>query len=199
MSEITGDQVIERLLSICANNRLIPKEYYTVLETGFYFSEYLENPISVDINRPNRTDNQEFSILHYLIVDNNLPLLRRIVRNPQLNINQKTAMGSTALMLTSTGKPKWRACDIILSHKDININAQDNTGITALSFAVQVDQPSIVMRLLARKEIDLTIKNRWGDDVIDLASPAETESDKLILTYVSRKRSRDDKIRAARG
>ena len=57
---------------------------------------------------------------------------------------------------------------IILSHPDVDVNAQDLHGQTALMWGVGMAYPDLVADLLARPEINLKIEDNWGRTAVDI-------------------------------
>lgn len=79
-------------------------------------------------------------------------------------INIRDSKGRTPLML-AVENHHWYNCDTsawILHHKEMNINAQDNEGNTALHLAYREKKMGWIFKFLNNKRTDLFIKNNRG-------------------------------------
>lgn len=82
-------------------------------------------------------------------------------------LNKKNIYGETPLHL-AVKNPSRDALHVILRNRAIDINAQNNQGETALHLAIRSADKEII-DLLLKKNADITIKDKNGDDARSLA------------------------------
>ncbi len=77
--------------------------------------------------------------------------------------------------------PPRYALQLLKDDPKIDINAQDNGGMTALHYAVIYKRTEIVERLLARRDIEPALRNKQGQRALDIAQQANlTDMVKLL-------------------
>ena len=84
-------------------------------------------------------------------------------------MNKADKFGKTALHKAAEEGHKITT-ELLLSHPDIDINAQDNIGQTALHIAVGEDMIDIVHLLLEKDKIDINIRDNFGNSVLIVVS-----------------------------
>ena len=77
--------------------------------------------------------------------------------------------------------------DYLLAHRDLNINAKDNTGRTPLHCAIESSRSSAVIELLASHGADINARDDGGRSALDLAAQRNKEAAvrALVRTGVS--------------
>lgn len=87
----------------------------------------------------------------------------------KVDINVQDDCGYTALIEIVSHKksgPKEAIIKLLLQNPDIDINAQNNSGNTALKKAVVIGDTQIVKLLLESRKIDINIKNNRGKNAL---------------------------------
>ncbi len=128
---------------------------------------YIEN--GSDINHKDQHGNTVFLAS---IIFNNIKLVRYLIKNKKININEINDIGSNALMLLLfVNKKRKEDNDVIslLITEGININHQNNYGHTALHEAVRLGYKKEIIKLLLDNGADVHIKNKKGKTALDMA------------------------------
>ena len=76
----------------------------------------------------------------------------------------------------SAGEGQVDVVDVLIHTKDINVNAKDNEGKTALHYAALLEQKETVQKLLSAKGIDPTIKDNDGETAATITSSNEIKA-----------------------
>lgn len=136
---------------------------------------------------PNKTIDQYGStLLHLASKLNQAPIVKLLVDNPRVNINQPNLDNETALF-TAVNKQSLGAIQLLVESKNLDPNVQErvlSAGWTALHCAVYRDETDTVKMLLNRNDIDLSLKDDGGETVLDIAlSKKNSEMISLIQGY----------------
>ena len=94
-------------------------------------------------------------------------------------MNSKEESGNTALITAAKNFGTTEVIKILLTMKNIDVNAQNENGTTALMNAVSVCHVEAVEILLKRKDIDLYAKSYDTKTALDMAiskEPSRTPS-----------------------
>ena len=76
---------------------------------------------------------------------------------------------------------------LILKHKDLNVNIQNNLGYTVLMFASEYENIFMIEQLLKHKNIDVSIQNAQGSDALEIALKHKRLYAAKLLTDFSKK------------
>jgi hypothetical protein len=82
-------------------------------------------------------------------------------------LNKKNIYGETPLHL-AVKNPSKDALQVILRNRAVDINVQNDRGETPLHLAIRSEEKEII-ELLLKKNADITIKDKNGDDARSLA------------------------------
>lgn len=113
-------------------------------------------------------DGEGNTMLHHIALLHRWPdLLGPLLCHPRIDINVIDKDGSTPLMLAcAAGTHGKEVLDLLLRREDLNVNAQNKDGTTALHEAVK-DHPNETKEsaemLLHRPDLALNIKDAMGD------------------------------------
>lgn len=94
-------------------------------------------------------------------------LMKKLLENHVSIINDINDKGENALIV-STKNNSVEAIDILLQY-GIEVNHQDKKGNTALHYAVDIEQPDIIQKLITN-HADMYIKNNEGKSPLDLVN-----------------------------
>lgn len=124
---------------------------------------YLE-PLLKDTSSPNQCDPQYHrSLLSWACIAQSLEKLKELVRNVHLDINQTSGPNKTTALHEASFIGFDKGIPLLLQHSEININATDHQGQTAVHYAVQRNQVECLKILLssgARIDIKCQKHNR---------------------------------------
>lgn len=125
---------------------------------------------------------------------NNPEVFHIILQSPTVDVNVRNENGSTALF---TASQSMATLIDLLRHKDLDLNAQDNSGQTFLMALLASGNPYtkyyLPLDLIYRKDLDLSIRNNEGLNIIQLLDPSfqgdpKSLSPDDVLSYFSKKR-----------
>ncbi|MDE3270306.1 MAG: ankyrin repeat domain-containing protein [Pseudomonadota bacterium] len=87
--------------------------------------------------------------------------------------------------------PSKHTIQILKDDPNLNVNAQDVSGMTALHYAVMYERVDIVKALLAHAKINLDLKNKHGKTAFDLA--LETNNARITALFPAPKQEKETK------
>ena len=76
---------------------------------------------------------------------------------------------TTPPLITAAQFSQLDCTKLLLRHSNVNVNAQDDSGASALSLAVANNRADIVASLLAHQNIDINLPNKCGNAPLDKA------------------------------
>ena len=116
-----------------------------------------------------------------------MPVVAQWLVDNGANINACTPHGRNAFMLLCNGYDEW-SMNLVLDHKDFNVNHQDNKQDTALHWLVDIfakhyhkDISIARLKQLLKKGANPTIKNARGATPLQLAYLANYEEELIDL------------------
>ncbi|OQR96508.1 hypothetical protein ACHHYP_15493 [Achlya hypogyna] len=106
--------------------------------------------------------NAGFSLVHIASAQNQVETLATLMKAPALDVNKADpTFGLTALHI-ACGSGHLPILQLLLIHRDIDVNAVDKDGRTGLHIACLYGQPAVVSALLACPTVDRTAETRDG-------------------------------------
>jgi len=120
----------------------------------------------------NHKDQHGNTIFLSSILFNNNKLVRYLIKNKKIDINEVNDIGSNALMLflfVNKKRIEDKGLITLLIKEGININHQDNYGHTALHDGVMLGHKKEIIKLLLDNGADVNIKNKNGKTPLDIA------------------------------
>jgi ankyrin repeat protein len=95
--------------------------------------------------------------------------VRLLAAHPKINVNFAHFPGCTTLLRAAEYGP-LEIVDILLAHPDIDVNLADSSGYTPLMTAVIYGRErEVILSLLRHSEVDLGLKDRWGNTAMEHA------------------------------
>lgn len=92
------------------------------------------------------------------------------------------------LIFEAKHNPAKHALQILKDDPDLDINAQDVSGMTALHYAVMYEKVEVVKALLAHEGIKHSLKNTQGETPLDIAQATENRA--IIKLFPKREESK---------
>ncbi|THD21375.1 KN motif and ankyrin repeat domain-containing protein 2 [Fasciola hepatica] len=96
-----------------------------------------------------------------------LTTLSRLFRAGNVNLRANTITRQTPLMMAASNGSR-EVVTLLLEH-GAQVNLQDTSGNTALMFALESGNLSVISALLDRPELDLTLRDNDGQDALSIA------------------------------
>ena len=105
-----------------------------------------------------------------LAVKNNNYLTAKLLIEKGADMNIENVAGATILHIIARtdSKEADRILDLMIRHKNLNINAKDLEGYTPLMRAVEFEKITTIKQLVDM-QADIDVKNNYGLNVMDLA------------------------------
>ena len=105
-----------------------------------------------------------------LAVKNNNYLTAKLLIEKGADMNIENVAGVTILhvIARTDSKEADRIIDLMIRHKNLNINAKDLEGYTPLMRAVEFEKITTIKQLV-NMQADIDVKNNYGLNVMDLA------------------------------
>ena len=94
------------------------------------------------------------------------------------------------LIFETKYNPPWHAPQLLKHDPTIDINAQDEDGMTALHYAIMYEKEEVVKALLAHKDINSLLMNKQGQTPLDIALAANHTA--IIKMFHERPRRKED-------
>lgn len=129
-----------------------------------------------------------------------LPVLRRLLEIPSLDLELHTGDGSTALIFASASQPeepeavrldRIEACKLLIA-RGANVNARNRAGNRPLLIAAELQLLELTKLLLARPEIEVNAQDERGDTALHRALAAQQNFTPEIVTLLRAHGARDD-------
>jgi len=134
---------------------------------------------------PNLTDIRRCSALHYAARNGHVDIVDLLLNNPQINVNQQGWMRDTPLMTAIRQDDTQCAYKAILKHSDVDLNARDEEGRTALHLAVLKARTSAVQDLSAMEGgISINEVDDDGNTALGLVSAFGTDYDNAVAAAI---------------
>ena len=115
--------------------------FYECCRYGYY--DIINTLIKYNPNINYKQGYNEYTPLITATSYGNIKTTKKLIKIKQLNINQQSKRGKTALIYACYDR-KEDTVQILLSRKDININIKDNSGKTALDYAKEDNYGKII-------------------------------------------------------
>jgi len=140
----------------------------------YSFLEFFKKNPTYDINY--RDPLYQNTLLMFAAI-NNTTVMKELLENDPGIINEVNSKGENTLIIASK-ICNTSAVDILLKY-GIDVNHQDNLGNTALHYAVEINSPFLIHRLLCKKA-DIHIKNNIGKSPLDYAQDLEINKNEIV-------------------
>lgn len=138
------------------------------LKGNFMPSILLLEAKKLDINCPINKETGD-TLLHLAITFSYYNVTRALIEKFGADVNIKNVNGHTPLHILCYNRTKdYILLTYLLNHKDINIDEEDNAGLTALSYAV-INNFNIAFLCLIAKGADMAHIDKYGNNVIYFA------------------------------
>ncbi|OHS97450.1 hypothetical protein TRFO_09457 [Tritrichomonas foetus] len=111
---------------------------------------------------------------------NSPDIVKLLLKHPDIDVNCRNSDGSTPIF-NALQNPV--SLDLLLKDKRIDINAQDNNGRTLLMTMAMHRQVQFAFTILARDDVDLTLVDHEGKNVINYSNPSMENVDIKTLTW----------------
>lgn len=133
-----------------------------------------------DINIQNKFGD---TLLIWAAINNNVDIIRLLLKNKHININIKNEDGDTALTWAVFNND-IKISKLLIARKDIDINLQDSDGNTALILATINNNAKIINLIFGKDNVDISIQNKNNETALDIAKQSNnTEIIALINAY----------------
>jgi len=148
-------------------NKIIRDE--TILD-----SEIIQDIVNAKCNYSefdiNWNDSYGWSILTHAVSES-VELVKYLLMNPDIDINCRTSLNSNTAfhVLCSMCSNRIYILKLFISHRDINVNAQNFHGWTGLYFACWNNHIECVRELLLDARVDLSIRDDLEDSALNIA------------------------------
>ena len=159
----------------------------TTIQTGAFQGLTVEGDLGLSYN-PLLTPEQikaareEFNAQRELLItavkNNDMAAIKNIIYTTKIDINTKNRVGNSALSWAVT-RNNYEIAKFLLE-KGANVNTKDNQHRTPLMWAVLKENQKIT-KLLLDYGADKTIRNKYGQDVYDLAKTITMRS--FLIKY----------------
>lgn len=128
---------------------------------------------STDPCNINYRDYKDTTALMYAVCK---PNAMKILLEAGADPNLRQERGHNALMLAilTDGDANIKTIKMLLKHPDIDVNAQDENGNTALNLAILCKCPMIVQVLIQHPNVDLNVENNDHKTALTLATDKNT-------------------------
>lgn len=103
----------------------------------------------VDLQRQNKSG---LPLLHFAVKNASAHELSILLKNKQLDFNQKDVLGRTALIFAIQNKVEIDKIYLLLNQEGIDVYQHDNANLTALMYAIEADLDTEVIDALLSKE-----------------------------------------------
>ena len=167
-----GEQIVQMIKNY---KRGVSKRVIEVIQRGNRKDS--EDTVS-EVNKP---DINGKTPLMRASISKNMDEIDELLKDPEIDVNARGAIGCTALMCASNiGNGNAEVVEKLLQHPDVNVNAQSSNGWTALHWACNGYYTKVVEKLLEHPDIDVNIKDVEGRDASSLAN---NEISQMIKNY----------------
>lgn len=129
----------------------------------------------------------DYTLLERAIEQGNIPLMTLVLACENLNTNNKDALNLAIV------NKRIDAIDTLLSAPFINVNYKDNTGNTALHYAVIAESTLIMDKLLNCADLIIDSINDYGNTPLDVA--VRKKRKKMVEILLTKNHSPDGNLR----
>ncbi|KAI1624542.1 ankyrin repeat-containing domain protein [Exophiala viscosa] len=98
--------------------------------------------------------------------EGNTEVVRELLKLPSLDVNVRNGGGRTALHLAALGPSFLDILVLLVDDSRVDVNAQDETGMTALMLATRLISPVRITVLLQCRQLDVNIRTGEGDTAL---------------------------------